>query len=153
AGTALGQPETWPVNLRVALGVCLTSRFPMHVWWGRPLTLFYNDAYIALLGPSKHPAALGHSGRDACVEIWDTIGPTIERVFSDGTASWSEDILMFFDRELPQEEVYVTFSFSPVFADGGAVDGMFCACTETTAKIVGNRRLETLRKLAGEAAV
>ena len=151
--TELGAPEAWPVNLRVALAVCLTSNFPMHLCWGRSLTLFYNDAYIPLLGPVKHPAVLGRSGREAWAEIWETIGPMIDRVFNDGIASWAEDTLMFFDRELTQEEVYVTFSFSPVFGDEGTVDGMFCACTETTEKIVGSRRLDTLRKLGVEAAV
>ncbi|MGH7793797.1 MAG: sensor histidine kinase [Candidatus Binatia bacterium] len=148
----LGPPESWPQNLRVAIGICLTSRFPMHVWWGPQLTLFYNDAYISFLGKSKHPAVLGRSGREAWSEIWDTIGPMIDTVLATGEASWSEDILMFFDRELPKKEVYVTFSFSPVFGDGNNVDGMFCACTETTEKLVGNRRLDTLRKLGVEAA-
>lgn len=151
---ALGPPESWPLNLRIAIGICLTSRFPMHVWWGPELTMLYNDAYISFLGPNKHPAMLGRSGREAWAEIWDTIGPMIEDVLSTGKASWSEDILMFFDRELPKEEVYVTFSFSPVLGEGGEVDGMFCACTESTEKLVGHRRLETLRKLglqAGEA--
>jgi len=125
----------------------------MHVWWGPSLTLFYNDAYISFLGPSKHPTVLGRSGRDAWAEIWPIIGPMIDGVFRKGIASWSEDILMFFDRELAQEEVYVTFSFSPVFSDQQTVDGMFCACTETTDKIVGNRRLETLRQLGAHATV
>jgi signal transduction histidine kinase len=46
----------------------------------------------------------------------------------------------------PREEVYVTFSYAPVFGDG-AVDGIFCACWETTQRLVGTRRLDTLRKL------
>ncbi|HEY7285319.1 MAG TPA: ATP-binding protein, partial [Vicinamibacterales bacterium] len=151
AATPLGPPDAWPMNLRVAVSVCLSSRFPMHVWWGPSLTLLYNDAYISFLGPSKHPTVLGRSGRDAWAEIWTIIGPMIDGVFRKGVASWSEDILMFFDRELAQEEVYVTFSFSPVFGDQQTVDGMFCACTETTDKIVGNRRLETLRQLGAQA--
>ena len=151
--TPLGPPDAWPQNLRIALGICLTSRFPMHVWWGRSLTLFYNDAYISFLGRSKHPAVLGRSGREAWAELWDTIGPMIDRVFADGTASWSEDILMFFARDLPQEEVYVTFSFSPVFGEAHTVEGMYCACMETSEKIVGSRRLDTLRKLGVEATV
>lgn len=121
----LGPPETWPQNLRIAVSICLTSRFPMHVWWGPNLTLFSNDAYITFLGRVKHPGVLGRSGREAWSEIWDTIGPTIGRVRTTRTASWSEDILMFFDRELPQEEVYVTFSFSPVLGEGDTVDGQF----------------------------
>ncbi len=151
SASPLGPVERWPNNLRIALGVCLTSRFPLHVWWGPSLTLFYNDAYISFLGRSKHPNVLGRSGREAWKEIWDTIGPMIDRVFQTGEASWSEDILMFFDRQLPREEVYVTFSFSPVPGAGGAVDGLFCACTETTDKLIGNRRLETLRKLGVRA--
>jgi hypothetical protein len=63
--TPVGKPETWPQNLRTALSICLTSKFPMHVWWGPELTLFYNDAYISFLGAGKHPAVLGGSGRHA----------------------------------------------------------------------------------------
>jgi len=151
--TPLGPPDTWPVNLRLAVSVCLSSPFPIHVCWGPSLTLFYNDAYIAFLGPSKHPMMLGRSGREAWSEVWTTIGPMIDRVFRTGIASWSEDMLMFFDRERSQEEVYVTFSFSPIFGDRQAVEGIFCASTETTEKIVGKRRLETLRLLSVEAAV
>ncbi len=147
----LGSPETWPQNLCIAIGICLTSRFPMHVWWGPSLTLFYNDAYISFLGRVKHPSVLGRSGQEAWPELWDTIGPMIHEVFTAGNASWSEDILMFFDRELPKEEIYATFSFSPVFGESNKVEGMFCACTETTEKIIGNRRLDTLRKLGIQA--
>lgn len=148
----VGPPELWPENLRVALRICLTSRFPMHVWWGPGLTLFYNDAYVSFLGKGKHPAMLGRSGKEAWAEIWDTIGPMIEAVFTTGNASWSEDILMFFDRDLPREEVYVTFSFSPVLGAGHEVDGLFCACTESTEKLIGARRLGTLHKLAGRTS-
>src|SRR5690348_6594119 len=151
--SALGPPQVWPQNLRIALGICLTSRFPMHVWWGPSLTLFYNDACISFLGPTKHPVMLGRSGREAWAEVWVTISPMIDRVFADGTASWSEDMRMFFARALPHEEVFVTFSFSPVFGENQRVEGMYCACTETTEKIVGSRRLETLRKLGVEATI
>jgi hypothetical protein len=55
AESALGDPHGWPASLRTACRICLTSRFPMIVWWGPDLTFFYNDAYLPLLG-SKHPA-------------------------------------------------------------------------------------------------
>ena len=143
----LGPPETWSQNLCLGLGLCLASRVPMQVWWGSALTLFYNDACIPLLGREKHPAIFGRSGREAWVEIWDAMGPRIEQVFRDGTASWLDDLLVFCRRELPQEEVYLSFSFSPVFGEDRRVEGLYCICTETTEKIVGNRRLETLRRL------
>src|SRR5262245_17594209 len=51
AATPVGPPGRWPENLRAALGICLNSRFPMYVWWGPDLTLFYNAAYISFLPP------------------------------------------------------------------------------------------------------
>jgi len=150
--TDVGPPENWPQNLRIALGICLTSPFPMFVWWGPAFTILYNDAYIPFLGHTKHPGVLGRPGREAWYDIWDTIGPMLQSVRDTGKATWSEDILMFFDRELPKEEVYVTFSFSPVLGESGKVEGIHCACTEVTEKLVGQRRLETLRKLGVQSS-
>ena len=33
----LGDPRDWPASLRTACRICLTSRFPMIVWWGEEL--------------------------------------------------------------------------------------------------------------------
>jgi signal transduction histidine kinase/GAF domain-containing protein len=151
AKTPVGDPSSWPESLRIALSICTTSRFPIFVWWGPSLTLFYNDAYISFLGPSKHPGMLGRSARDAWPEIWETIGPMIQHVFETGEATWRENTRMFFERAVPLEEVYVTFSYTPVL-EGDRVGGIFCACTETTSIIVGNRRIETLRKLGVHGA-
>ena len=152
SATELGEPERWPVNLRVALQICLSSRFPMHVWWGSSLTLFYNDAYVSFLGTQKHPAVLGRSGREAWAEIWPTIGPMIDDVMATGAASWSEDILMFFERQVPKEEVYATFSFSPIYGETHEIEGLFCVCTETTAELIAARRLETIRRVGVRAS-
>src|SRR4051812_26902143 len=135
--TGLGEPERWPVSLRVALQICLSSRFPMHVWWGSSLTLFYNDAYVSFFGTQKQRAVLGRSGREAWADIWPAIGPTIDAVLATGAASWSEDIPMFFERQVPNEEVYATFSFSPIYGETHEIEGLFCASTETTAKLIG----------------
>src|SRR5690349_16902914 len=35
--TDLGPPKGWPENLRVAVSLCLTSRFPILLWWGANL--------------------------------------------------------------------------------------------------------------------
>jgi hypothetical protein len=65
-----------------------------------------------------------------------------------GGATWVEDFRMFFARRLPREEVYVTFSYSPIPGDDGrTVEGVFCVCTETTGRVLGERRLSTLRGL------
>ncbi|HYZ64956.1 MAG TPA: two-component system sensor histidine kinase/response regulator, partial [Acetobacteraceae bacterium] len=147
SATPLGSPDTWSSSVRMAVSLCLTSRFPILLWLGPELRIIYNDAYAPLLGERKHPIMLGAPGRQAWGEIWDAIGPLLE-VAQAGGATWREDFRVFMARQVPDEEVYVTFSFSPILsADGGAVEGIFCACTETTARVVGQRRLSTLRDL------
>ncbi|WOB06031.1 ATP-binding protein [Piscinibacter gummiphilus] len=144
----LGMPEAWPANLRTALNICLTTRFPMLLWWGPRLTMLYNDAYITFLSDAKHPRALGRPGRECWGEIWDTIGPMLDGVVRTGEATRPDDVRLIMSRRLPREEVYVRFTYSPILSvDGSAVEGVFTPCTETTEQVVGARRLETLRKL------
>src|SRR5919108_1893476 len=69
----LGPPELWGEHFRVSLSICLTSRFPIVLWFGPSLTLLYNDAYIPFLGDTKHPHVLGRPGREAWAEIWPSI--------------------------------------------------------------------------------
>jgi hypothetical protein len=131
------------------VSICLGSRYPIVIWWGRQaFTQFYNNAYISFLGTSKHPAYLGKSGRECWDEIWHVMGPMWESVFATGEATWSEDFLYVIARNLPREEIYVTFSYSPIRYDSGAAEGIFCACYETTGRVIGERRLKTLRDLA-----
>ena len=60
----LGPPGRWPENLRTAVSLCLTSRFPILIWWGPDLNVLYNDAYIPFLGgPSTRAASGGRGGR------------------------------------------------------------------------------------------
>jgi PAS domain S-box-containing protein len=152
AATPLGPPEAWSQSVKVAVNLCLNSRFPIVLWIGRELRILYNDAYVPFLGETKHPAMLGEPGRAAWGEIWSTIGPMHEEVLA-GKATWVEDFQMFFARRLPREEVYVTFSYSPILAeDGRTIEGVFCACMETTERVVGERRLSTLRGLGARAS-
>ena len=52
----LGDPQTWPQSLRTAVGICLSSRFPILLWWGPELVMIYNDAYRPMLGREQAPA-------------------------------------------------------------------------------------------------
>jgi PAS domain S-box-containing protein len=144
----VGAVERWPQSLKGAVSICLGSRHPIVIWWGRSdHTQFYNDAYIPILGRTKHPQWLGRSGRECWSEIWPAMGPMIESVYGTGEATWSEDFLFVIDRNRPREEGYFTFSYSPIRDDDGAVSGIFCACNETTERVIGERRLRTLRDL------
>ncbi|MBF6599271.1 MAG: response regulator [Dehalococcoidia bacterium] len=147
--TAVGPVETWPERLRTAVDICLASRFPIFTCWGREqATMFYNDAYIPILGPYRHPQWLGRSFNECWSDIWDTIGPMIDGVFDTGAATWSEDLQLMMKRAVDPEEAYFTFSYSPIPGEAGAVDGIFCAVQETTGRVLAERRMRTLRDLA-----
>jgi GAF domain-containing protein len=76
----------------------------------------------------------------------------LDGVYETGEATWSEDLLFVLNRNLPREEGYFTFSYSPIRADDGHIEGIFCACNETTTRVIGERRLRTLRDLNFVAA-
>lgn len=148
SNTPVGPAAEWPAALKTAVSICIGSRYPIVIWWGHPAyTMFYNDGYIPILGVTKHPGWLGRSGQECWKEIWSTVGPMLDSVFATSIATWSEDLLLVMDRNLPREETYFTFSYSPIHGDADKVDGIFCACYETTGRVVGERRLQTLRDL------
>ena len=148
SSSPVGPATEWPASLKTAVSICIGSRYPIVLWWGQPAyTMFYNDGYVPILGVTKHPGWLGRSGQECWKEIWSTVGPMLDSVFATGVATWSEDLLLVMDRNLPREETYFTFSYSPIHGDADKVDGIFCACYETTGRVVGERRLQTLRDL------
>ena len=149
--TAVGPPESWPESLKTALGIMLHSRYQMFVWWGKELAYFYNDAYIPVLG-KRHPWALGQSPQKVWPEIWDTIGPQGETVLNEGRATWNEQLELIMERNGYTEETFFTFSYSPIPDDEGRVAGVYCACTEETHRVLGERRLGALRHLASTTA-
>src|SRR5688500_8634141 len=141
SATPLGDPDTWPQNLKTLISIILNSKFPMFVWWGKDLITFYNDSYIAVAG-EKHPALLGKPGPEAWAEIWNVIGPMADQVMNEGRASWSEDQVLYMNRKGYIEETYFTFSYSPIIDETSSIQGIFCACTETTEKVLSAKNIE-----------
>lgn len=148
--TPLGPPASWPVSLKTTIGVILHSRHPMFLWWGEDLIQIYNDAYLPSFGAGKHPAAMGQRGEDCWQEIWPIIKPQIDDVMERGEPSWNVDQLVPILRNGTLEEVYWTYGYSPVYTETGAVGGTLVVCTETTPRILAERRLGTIRALAIE---
>ena len=151
SATPVGAVETWSQSLKTSIRIILGSRYPMFVWWGQPMTNFYNDAYAPILG-QRHPKALGQSAFDVWVDVWEVVGPQAEAVLNEGKSSWNEDLLLIMERNGYLEETYFTFSYSPVTDDDGGAGGVFCAVTEETKRVLSDRRLRTLRELAAETA-
>ncbi|WP_170990981.1 SpoIIE family protein phosphatase [Herbidospora galbida] len=147
SGTPLGPIDMWPVGLRGALGVCLASEFPMVIFWGPELTQLYNDAFVPILG-EKHPSALGAPAEETWREVWDVVGPMLNGVVESGRAAYFEDLLVVPTRNGFPEETYFTFTYAPARDDAGNVAGVFAVVSETTGKVLGDRRMAILHQLA-----
>ncbi|MGE2834821.1 SpoIIE family protein phosphatase [Mycobacterium sp. SMC-4] len=153
AATPLGAPHTWPQSLQTAVGILLSSRFPMWMAWGPELTFFCNDAYRRDTLGRKYPWALGRPASEVWAEIWDDIASRIEQVLRTGEATWDTALLLFLKRYDYVEESYHTFSYSPLHDDAGDVVGMLCVVSEDTLQVIGERRMATLRDLGSDPSV
>lgn len=151
AGTSLGPPDRWPEALKVAIRLLLTSKFEMWLGWGPDIAFFYNDAYRPTLG-IKHPNALAVPTHILWAEIWEDIKDRLATVYDTGEATWDRALLLLLERGGYPEETYHTFSYSPLIGDTGKVEGVFCAVTEETERVISERRMATLRTLASGLA-
>ena len=142
-GTPLGPPAQWPQALRTALRLLLNSGHPMYIFWGPQGTCFYNDAYRPSIGSERHPGSLGKTARAVWDEIWPIIGPQIEQVMQGGGATWHEDQLVPTTRNGVLEDIYWTYSYSPIddATAASGVGGVLVVCTETTGKVLARQQL------------
>ena len=115
--------------------------------WGSELVQIYNDGFATSIR-DKHPTAIGQRCAETWPEIWAVIAPQIESAMRTATPSWNENQLVPIRRGTGLEEMYWTYSFSPVFEQDGTVGGVLMAGTETTCRVLSERRMLCLRALS-----
>jgi signal transduction histidine kinase len=154
SSTPLGPVDFWPESWRNAVQIILDSSFPTALAIGKDaLIYFYNDAFIPLAGPSRHPAALGKPVPEAWKEIWDPILlPRFNHTLNTGEPTGEADLLMPLERTGYLEETYVTFSFAALRDDKNQPNGIFCTAIENTARVIAERRMNCLRALAARSS-
>ncbi len=134
----LGPPEHWPQSLRSYVELMLNARQAMFIAWGPELAFLYNGDYIPVFG-AKHPHALGRPFAEVWSDIWEQIGPIVDRTLA-GDASWFEDLHIPMERYGFREDTWFSFSYTPIRDESGRIAGMFCAAVETTEKVLAERR-------------
>jgi len=144
--TPLGPIESWPQSLRTTVSLCLASNFPISLAWGPGHVQIYNDGYWPICG-GKHPHSMGQDFSECWASAWPVIGDAFEGALQ-GTTSYLENQRMFLDRNGYLEETFFTFSFSPIRDETGGVGGLFHPVTETTVRMLSERRTRALRDLA-----
>jgi PAS domain S-box-containing protein len=132
SATPLGPVEQWSETLLCSVNLILASRFPSVIFWGPEMTVIYNDDYAPFLA-DKHPDALGQSAPVCWKEAWHIIGPQFDAVMARGETTFREDALVPVMRNGHLQDVYWTYSYSPIFAKG-AILGIMIVCRDVTEK-------------------
>ncbi|WP_229410156.1 ATP-binding protein [Massilia timonae] len=150
--TPLGALDTWPQSLRTVVSIMLNAHHPMCVVWGAELLLLYNDGYREILGAkaSDPSQVLGKPFEQVWPDIWDQIGPILAATM-EGETLWFEDQEFALTRNGFVEQVFASFSTSPIRAEAGEIAGVFCVCSETTRKIRSQQDRLRLLDAIGEA--
>lgn len=147
--TPFGPVEQWPQSLRSALSICLNSRFPIAIYWGTDCLLLYNDAWRPIVG-DKHPWSLGRPAYEVWPEIWTDIGPEFAKVLTTGEGIFHSDELLAMHRFGYTEECFFDYTFNPIQGQGGVIDGILNIVSETTYRVLTDRRAHLLREVASK---
>lgn len=97
--------------------------------------------------------AFGRSGKEVWAEIWDYLGPLVDRVLA-GESIFRENDLLFIGRygnNIPSE-TYIDWRYVPIHSRGSVV-GLFNQSLDKTEKVLAERRLNAVRNLSEQMLV
>lgn len=140
-----GAPHSWPSLLKSVLQLVLDSSQPTCLSWGPSLHLFYNDAYIELLG-EKHPWALTRPLWDVWPEVKQNFRQAVERTWAGESGFHSDDDFRVLSQE--QNEPRLAYSLVSVRDDKGHVVGVLNTIVATTKQVDIEQRLSFELELA-----
>jgi PAS domain S-box-containing protein len=132
----------YPVVLQTVVATALHASHPMCVFWGPESLCFFNDAFLQSTGLALPKEAFGAPGPSALRDMWVVLGTHVERIMTEGTASWHEDQLIPMLRNGVLEDVYWTYSCSPVVdaTAGRVVNGVLVILNDCTRQVASVRR-------------
>lgn len=136
----LGHPAGWSPSLRTTIGIVLRTHAEIVLFWGPEFVALYNDAYVPTIG-DKHPRALGRPARENWAELWDDLEPLLHQVRNSGETFSAKDRPFYIERHGYGETVYFDISYSVVPEEGDAVGGVLCIVSETTQRVLADRRV------------
>jgi PAS domain S-box-containing protein len=140
ASHGFANPSEWPLELRMAVSLCLNTTLPTAIYWGDDLRLIYNDAWAPIAG-EKHPWALARPAREVWADIWHVIEPQLTAVMTTGKGFSVADQMLPMERGGRIQQTHWDYSFAPILDDKDRVLGIFNQGNETTARLSAERAL------------
>ncbi|WP_187271444.1 hybrid sensor histidine kinase/response regulator [Massilia arenae] len=144
SATPMGEPDAWPVELRVALDLMLDAPYPTLVCWTGQYLMLYNDAYAQLLG-AAHPAALGKPLSEVMPTLWPDVAPLADAAMA-GRSGQVEDLCVVLPPGDDECQRWFTASYIPLRSLAGEVKGFVHTAVETTGRVLEAQRAEAARR-------
>jgi len=145
ASSELGPMETWSVQLRRTVNMCMTDPRPAAVWWHKSRTIIYNEGYASILG-KRHPFVLGKSFNEAWPELVGTFDQHFIRCEETGESIKGDNALFISERNGYSEELWASWAILLIPAENGTF-GFYNPAFETTKQVISERRMSTLMLL------
>ncbi|CAG8582437.1 8117_t:CDS:10 [Paraglomus occultum] len=147
ASTPLGPIDNWPFWLKSVVHLCLHAVIPITVYIGPERRMIYNQMWRPIFQADHPDVALGKSGLEFYPDAHEQLDPLFKAAFA-GKGQFQEEFPAYLNRTGYLEEIFCTFSLSPVFTDDGGIGGVICLLQEITQKVLMTRRLNLLKELA-----
>lgn len=141
--TPLGAMETWSSAQLAALDLILGCRFPAVLLMGPQYITSYNDAFLPLIA-DKHPSGLGKPGAEVFAEAREVLTEQWERVLTCGEAIRQKNVCVPIVRNGKLEDVYWTYSYSPVYETDGRILGVLVVCHDVTEELTATRERDAM---------
>ena len=146
ATSSVGPIQSWPQSLLSAVNLMLGCGFPTAIWWdGKDGVQLYNDGYLPFLG-AKHPRGLGQCPKDCWKEAWNLIEKQVDEVMQRGEALFFENRLVPIEVDGVLRDVYWRYSYSPIFGETGATEGVMVTCQDVSDAVTSAQKLEESTK-------
>ncbi|KAG9193014.1 hypothetical protein G6011_03049 [Alternaria panax] len=147
AKTPLGAIDRWSIQFREIICLVMRNPHPSSVFWGKDLTMLYNEAYRDDVTGDKHPDLMGTGFSGPFGEMWHAVGPVIRECARTGHAQLNHNQPLPIMRYGYMEESFFTWSFVPVFGGTERVLGFYLNAFDTTVDSISARRMWLLRYL------
>ncbi|KFA46842.1 hypothetical protein S40293_05604 [Stachybotrys chartarum IBT 40293] len=147
ASTALGPMDDWSPEFRQVVNLVMNNPHPAALFWGSELNMIYNEAYAREVAGNKHPSLMGTGFSGPFSEVWEMLAPVFAECARTGISVRKEDDYLHIDRHGLLEELFFSWSWTPLYGGTDRILGFYNAPFETTNAVINARRMSTINRI------
>ncbi|KAK7995631.1 hsp90-like protein [Apiospora arundinis] len=146
ANTSVGPIDQWPQELRQLLRMVIVDSAPCIIYWGEKFTIFYNEAYIPLIG-DNHPTVMGKDAADVFPDFWNFFDKIITNQRLTAEPASGDASMLLMERHGFLEETYFDWKLVPLIGENGEVMASYGTPHDLTMHVINKRRSDCVQQL------